>query len=270
MSISSYLDAAVADPKRELEAKLAEVEAAARLVSMATYLRPRLGAMIRWEGLNGSEKELLEEFIRLHDANSRTVLVSLIVICYGSLEDFVRALVERAVLAINATGIDLEKLPVSIFGENIYRTGQVLQTVKTQRTTTNYDYIALAKSLGSCDKDSATLMLNAECFSFGQPIVSPDGIENALARVGVSLNWDRFGADSVVKNVLGQSKTRDCAKAAKGAVEDLVEARNIVSHTGALEGELSEQDVCKYARFLPPFCGVMVKEVGKQLDAKCS
>lgn len=269
MSISSFLNTAVADPKRELEAKLAEVEAAARLVSIATHLRPRLNTMIRWEEIQDKEKELVNGFVRLQDADSRTVLISLVVVCYGSLEDFVRELVERSVLAINTVGVSLDKLPDSVFDENIYRTGQVLQTVKNKKTNRKYDFIALAKRLGSHDEGSGTLLLNAECFSFGHAIVSPEGIENALARVGVSLDWDRFGANSMVRDVLGQTKTRDCAKAVRGTVEDLVKARNMVSHTGGLEGELTEEDVCRYARFLPPFCGVMVKEVGKQLDRKC-
>ena len=269
MRISKYLEATVADPKRELAAKLAEVEAAARLVSVATNLRPRLSEMIRWDELKNYEKKLVGDFIRLHDANSRTVFISLVVICYGSLEDFLRELVERAVLAINASGSHVENLPVSLFEENIYRTGQVLQTVKAKRAESRYDFIALARTLGSCDRTSGSFSLNAECFSFGQGIVSPGGIENSLARVGVSLNWDQFGADAAVRSVLGEMRTRDCAKAARVAVEELVKARNVVSHTGGLEIEVGEDEVFKYTRFLLPFCGVLVKEVGKQLDAKC-
>ena len=269
MSISRYLESAVEDPKRELAAKLAEVEAAARLVSVATNLRPRLNGMVRWEGLQDYEKKLVRDFIQLHEANSRTVLISLLVICYGSLEDFLRELMERSVLAINASGTHVEGLPETIFEENIYRTGQVLQTVKAKRGQRKYNFIALARALGACDGNSGSISLNAECFSFGQGIVSPDGIESSLARVGVKLNWDRFGSDAAVRSVLGETRTKNCAKAARSAVEELVRARNVVSHTGGLEVEVDEEEVFKYTRLLPPFCEVLVKEMGKQLDAKC-
>ena len=267
MSISNFFESAVAEPLKELNAKLAEVEAAANFVTAAAVLRPRLGKIVSWERLQKYEKEIASDFIRQRDANSRTVFISLVVICYGSLEDFSREIVERAVGAINAAGDKVGTIPEAIFEENIYRTGQVLQSVRAKRTIRKYDFMELARNLGSCDMAGGLVTLNAECFSFEQGSASPDSIDSSLARVGVRLDWDRFGACSEIQNVLGESRTRDCANAAREAVENLVRTRNLVSHTGGLDIEVSEEDVLRYARFLPPFCGVLVKEVGKQLDA---
>ena len=96
--------------------------------------------------------------------------------------------------------------------------------------------------------------------------MSPDNLEKFLGRVGVNVNWDRFGAEGSIKEVMGETGTRACAKAVREAVDFLVMGRNVVSHTGSLDGELDDRTVLKFTRLLPPLCSVLVKEVGKQLD----
>ena len=268
MRISDYLQREIVAPKRELDAQLAEVESAADLVSKAVSLRPRLNGMLNWELLAGDERRLATEFMELRDANSRAVLNSLFVICYGSLEKFVRELVERSIAAVNSGCRRIEEMPEFLINENIFRTGQVLQTVKVQKTSRSYDFIALADALSSCKVGSTEISLNAECFPFQHGIVTPGNIDKLLARLGVTLNWDRFGSDAEIRDALGEQKTRECSKAVNRAVTELVDARNIVSHTGGLELEKNVEDVRKYTKLLPPFCAVLTQEVGKQMDKK--
>ena len=268
MRISELLRREIAAPKQELDAQLAEVETAADLVSKAISLRPRLNGMLNWASLAKDEQQLATEFMGLREATSRAVLNSLFVTCYGSFEKFVRELVERSVAAVNSRCKRMEDLPECIIKENIFRTGQVLQTVKTQRTPRSYDYIALARALGACKVGSTEVLLNAECFPFEHGIVSPENINKLLERLGVALNWDRFGSNREIKDALGEQKTRECSKAVQKAVSELVDARNIVAHTGGLELEKNVEDVRKYTRLLPPFCCVLTNEVGEQMDRK--
>ena len=258
------------EPKRQLVAQLAEIEAIIRLISTAISLRPRLSSMLRWDSIVDHEQKLAADFMKNREADARTVLKALLVVSYGLLENFVKELVERAVQALNSGCKDPAKLSQSILDENIFRTGQVLQTVKTGSRTTGieYDLSELAQGLTSCLPPNLPLSLNAACFSFGHGIVTPDNLDKLLDRLGVNLDWDRFGADTRIQKILGQTHTRDCSKETRRAVEALVRDRNIVSHTGDLNRDLVAEEVEKYTRLLPAFCEVLTVEVGRQMDKK--
>lgn len=101
MSISSTLNAEIVGAERELVAKLSEVEATVALMSASITMRPRLGGMLNWDSMRDYEKGLAREFIQLRDASLPTTLKSLLVVCYGSFEHFVRELVEKAVFAVS-------------------------------------------------------------------------------------------------------------------------------------------------------------------------
>ena len=175
---------------------------------------------------------------------------------------------ERAIAAVNSGCKRMEDLPQFIINENIFRTGQVLQTVKAQRTSRSYDFMALADALSSCKVGSKGISLNAVCFPFEHGIVSLGNIDTLLKRLGVILDWDCFGSNAQIKYVLGEQGTRKCSKEVKKAVSELVDARNVISHTGGLQLEKHVEDVRKYTRLLPAFCSVLAAEVGKQMDEK--
>lgn len=266
MRISENLKSIIVEPRKELDAHLAEVETTAQLVSSAVVLRPRLGKMLNWELLGNYERRLANDFIKHHDGTIGTILVSLFVICYGLLENFIIELVERTILAINSECNDIEKIPRGIRDENILRTGQVLQTVNKEKSKPEYDFVELAQALGSCREKSSNFSLNATCFSFAHGVVSPYNIDKLLSRVGVILNWDKFGANVEIQSVLGNKRTRDCAKSLRSEVETLVRIRNDIAHTGKLDIDVGMNELLKYTKLLPPFCDVLVDEVGKQID----
>ena len=270
MSISSRLVAEIATPSMELEAKLAEVEATLSLVSAAIQIRPRLSRMLRWDGLGNYERQLTNQFVGVRDVSTRMVLTGLMVVCYGSLERFLKELVERAVSVLNEECAKLDELPAGIRQENVFRTGQALQTVKDPGNWAEYDYMGLAKSLGSCEDGSIDYSLNARCFTFAQKVMSPTNIDLLLERIGVRLNWDCFGRDDDIKRTFGQTRTRDCSKAVRESVGFLVRVRNVASHTGDLDVELEKQHIDMYVKLLPPFCAILVAEVGKQLEKRCA
>ncbi len=266
MPISSTLDAEIISAERELIAKLSEVEATIALMSASITLRPRLGGMLNWDSMQDYERELATEFMQLRDASLPTTLRSLLVVCYGSFEHFVRELVEKAVFAVSQQCDEIEDVSEKIRHENVFRTGQVLQSVKGGTTYREYDYIDLARTLGSCHEGGADFALNATCFSFSHGIMSPENMGRFLGRMGVAVDWDRFGAEGSIRELMGEQRTRACAKAVRESMEFLVKGRNIVSHTGNWEGELDDKTVLKFTKLLPPLCSVLVNEVGRQLD----
>lgn len=253
MSISELLEVEVIDARRELEAKLADVDSTLHLLSTAIMLRPRLSDMLRWEVLQGYEQKLAEDFIEQRDASLRTASMCLLVVCYGSFENFLRELVEGAILAISSGCDAFEKIPERLRRENIYWTGQVLQTVKSTGARGEYDYTNLARALGTCVSGELKFSLNASCFSFSHGIMGPDNMERFLDRMGVRVDWDRFGGEEQMKDVMGERRTRDCTRAVRRTVESLVRMRNIVSHTGSFDADASTDQVSQYTKLLPLF-----------------
>ena len=162
MRPSELLDAKIAEPRRELLAKLAEGETTLKLVSTTIELRPRLAGILRWDAAQEHEQRLVRAFVELRDADSRMVLVGLRVICYGSLEKFLKHLIERSINALNSACSDISELPDGVLDENIYWTGHVLQTVKDRVRRKECNYVELAAALGSCadDGDGYILGLN--------------------------------------------------------------------------------------------------------------
>ena len=270
MRISEVFEAEIAAPKSELEASLAEVESTLHFFSTAMSLRPRLGAVLSWNNLPRYERKLAQDFMDEREASVRAFLLGSCVICYGSLEEFMRNVVERAVRALNAGCTDLDAIPEDVLRENIYRTGQVLQTVKGGLARREYGYTELARALGSCSAGTANFSLNEVCFSFSHGVMSPPNIESLLRRLSVSVDWDRFGENNDIRRVCGESRTRDCSIAVQGWIRSLVNVRNVAAHTGGLNIEVTQEDMETYIGLLPPFCSVLISEVGRQLDATCT
>ncbi|MDE0006172.1 MAG: HEPN domain-containing protein [Rhodospirillaceae bacterium] len=266
MRISEYFQKEIADPKRELEAQLRDIELSARFLSKAVALRPRLGRLVHWESIEVHERPLVSEFVRLRDANSRPVLNSLLVVCYGAYEKFIGELVQRLVEAVNQGCKRVDDVPATILRENVYLTGKVYQTVKGQKLLREYDYVALAKALGTCENESSEFVLNSVCFSFQPGIMTSSNLEGLLRRVGIGLNWDRFGSHNEIKGILGVKRTRDCSKALQSSLDELVRVRNIVSHTGELNLVRDVEEVDRYAKLLRIFCTVLASHVGSQIE----
>ena len=268
MSISSTLQAAAKAPAEELILSLEDLSATTQLFARASRLRPRLNAMLRWETLQAEERRLVSEFIEYRDANEKIVSLSLIVVCYGLLEKFVRELLERAVAVINSELKIFDRLPKSLTNENIFRTGVALQSIRGTRSHLKFEYSLLARNLGTCAIGADSYVLNAQCFSFGHGILTPTSIDHLFQRIGVELDWDRFGANSKLKALLGEPRTRDCTKATRNFLEDLVTKRNVVAHSGGLEIVITDNEFERVKNILPIFCTILVEQVATQLQSK--
>ena len=270
MRISEYFQREIADPKRELEAQLREIELTAQFVSKAVALRPRLSRFLNWESIEAHDRPLVSEFVGLRDANSGAVLNSLLVVCYGTFEKFIGELVERLVEAVNQGCKRIEDVPTTIFRENVYLTGRVFQTIKGQEHLKEYDYLRLAKALSTCEKERTDFILNSECFSYQAGIMTSSNLERLLGRMGIGLNWDGFGSHEEIKSILGVRRTRDSSKALRKSLDELVRVRNIVSHTGEMNLVRDVEEVGKYAKLLRTFCTLLALHVGAQIEKSIS
>ena len=268
MNISESLREQIKGPKRELDARLSEVETAASFLMTALRLRPRLGRTVRWDTIDQRDQSLAQRFLAFRDVNRDPLIASLLVICYGALEGYVCEMIERTVRTVNAVCESVDDIPKSLLMENVFRTGRAYLTAKRQRGHIEFDFPDLARTLAKCRPGNPEFVLNAECFRYEVGVVSPSNLSRALARLGVDLEWDSFGRDEHIREVLGFTGTRQCAKAMEKEVEDLVIDRNSIAHTGQTRTSRDFDDVRRYARVLPRFCLVLTEQVARQVDAR--
>jgi len=270
VKISEHFQRKIVDPTKELEAQLSEIELIAKFVSRAITLRPRLNRVIDWDSVATYDRSLVTEFLDLRGANEGALLNSLLVVCYGTFEKFVVELIVRLIESINRSCKDIANVPISILNENIYWTGRILQTVKTQKNLREYNYVELAEGLSTCSVEKSKFTLNAACFAYEAGIMNSRNLEKLFGRVGVSINWDEFGTNDDLICILGASGTRDCSKKLRKTLDELVIVRNIVSHTGGQNIARDVNEVLNYTALLRTFCILLALSIGSQVDKKFS
>lgn len=268
MTISNALQKSVKAPTEKLQLSLNDISATTQLFSRASRLRPRLREMLRWENLQADERRLVQDFIGHREANENAIALSLVVVCYGLLEKFVRELLERTVKVIDSELEDFNELPEQLTSENIYRTGIALQSIKSNSPHVTFDFALLARNLGTCYPNSDSYTLNASCFSIGHGILTPRNMEQIFQRIGVKIDWDRFGSNTDLKKLLKEPRTRDCAKAIRNFLEELVKKRNIVAHSGGLEIVVGESEFEAVTEIIPIFCKILVEQVSSELEKR--
>ena len=266
MSIFERLTNRVKGPQRELRTRLEEVELAARFVSSAVNLRPRLGKMLNWPVLGSYDRERVVEFSGFHEVNEAAVVSSLLVICYGTLEKYVGDLIEHSAYALGEACASVTELPESIIVENIFRTGRAFLSIKRNERSMDFEFASLAENVVSCELGKGAFVLNGLCFRYELGVITPENFDKGMGRLGIRVNWDRFGGDPEIKKVLGMTKTRECTKQLRKEIVALVRDRNAIAHAGCADSSRSVVDVCRYTRLLPRFCVVMTEQVGKEMD----
>jgi RiboL-PSP-HEPN len=268
MSISSELQNSLRIPVKELTLSFEDISSTTQLFSRASRLRPRLNGILRWDDMEPEERRLVEDFVNHREVDGRLIALSLVVVCYGLLEKFVRELIERAVKAIDAELRNFDRLPESLTQENIFRTGKALQSIKGTRSHDRYEYSSLARNLGTCIPGSGRYTLNAACFSAEPGILTPTNIDQMFQRIGINLDWDKFGSNSALKRLLGEPRTRDCKYAVQKLLRDIVTKRNTVAHSGGLGIVVDDSEFQLIIEFIPVFCTELVEHVAAKLQTK--
>ncbi len=262
MPIHDRFQKHIENQNRQLEAAFGEIERLFNFVLESDKLRPRLGNMVDWGAVSKEEKNLLNQYMGFNDVNKQIASLSLLVLCYGNLERFLRAALEKAVLAIDESYPKFLDLPPLIRTENIFRTGQAFMLVKDETSTRDYDFSKLSKNIGQCLPESESYALNAICFTIGHGIVTEENINAMFRRIDLKIDWDFLGRDKELRKLLKEDKTRDCTKSAKEILKNLIARRNIIAHSGGSELVIEDEHLSLLLRFIPYFCRGFSEHVG--------
>jgi hypothetical protein len=256
------------DALQEFYLTVDEVRDTVTFVRAAEQLRPRLGKLLVWEKIDTAGKRLITDFISQKDVDSAPLYRGLLIVLAGALEQFVRRLIRDAVIRINESTSRYDELPYALKQQNIYRTGQTLQTIMQPLDHLDIDYEGVGKNIGSCVTGAATFTLNADAFTAIMASVTPKHLGNLLQRVGFSLNWDDLGRDTALQTLLNKRRTTDTKKQIQEDLQSFIRKRNRVAHSGNGGVAVSDTDIEALIGFLRPLTKVLAALVAAQIGKR--
>jgi hypothetical protein len=262
VSLSDALIREIDAQHRQLNAAMAELGLTAEFARTAFRLRPRLNPMLSWGILQDDDKGLVQNFLDGGGANQAAFFNGLSLVAYGVYENFVVELVGRSALVMARHAGRFDEYPLC--DEHIFRTGQALRSIKGRRRE-GFDYFLLAKNLATCVPGNQAFTINHHVFADDRGSMDVDQIDNLFKRLGLDLDWDRFGAVPDLQDLLGRSGTRNCTNETKRFLNSAVAVRNKIAHTGTGDVDAG-MGVHKLMRFYPIFLAVLVTTVGHSLD----
>lgn len=202
-------------------------------------------------------RTIVLEFRKNSIDDFNTLRQSLYVQVFSSYEAFVRGLIRAYVDQVALKDQTYEKLEqrASILDRNIYHTGFALQQVFDNRTNTALDFSALVKNLATARVGSAAVTLNSIAFTLMLGALRPDGVIEALKRVGQNDKaiWDKFGGIKEIQQYFNLRATRETAKALNELLLVSIKRRNNIVHKGEAIEPVSENDVAELIRFFRIF-----------------
>jgi hypothetical protein len=255
MALSIYVGAA-----NEFETALYEINGYLDFVSAAHHLRPRVGTMVDWATLDKDKSGALRGFVDQKEPHVEVGYNGLIIALGAAFEHLVRRLVKEAVLWINTKVDNYNGLPTPIRQQNLIRSGYALATVAEPPVESSYDYELLCRNLATCTSNGGTLVLNADAFSVSITNINEKRINESLSRISVSINWDVFGKNVVLRELFKSKAGRHTAGEVRKYLKEFVIRRNKIAHSG-LGIRVSESDVRTAMSFFKAFAPALAEAV---------
>lgn len=258
----------LADALKEFDLALDDLSSIFDFARLAIRLRPRLSGMLSWASMGAEEKSLVDNFLNQRSADESLLYRGMLISLAGAFEQFIRRILRDSVLAMSGNGANYDLLEEGIKKENFYRTGLALGTIHEPLDYLELNYESLAKNLGTCFGGSSKALLNADAFAIFLSIISPKHLEEALRRIGLSLNWDDFGKVEEVQTALNRKGTRDTAKAVEAQLKQFGKMRNKIAHSGSSGLVVTELDFDRLLQFFRAFGRTLTMVVETDLSKR--
>jgi hypothetical protein len=226
-------DAFAENTLKEFDAALDDLQVSLEFADASSKLRPRLGEFLNRAVMRAEANALVDRFFKHAAAEPTPFYRGIVIILGGAFEQFIRGLLHDAVLSVRRSVKKYDALGEHIKKENMRRTGQALDSIFEPLDHFDFDYYELCKNIGTCIPGSEEFMLNANVFSIYVSNLTPEHLTKAVARLGVSLNWDDVGGDAGLQELLGGSGARETANDVQDYLKEFIKNRNKLAHTGS-------------------------------------
>jgi hypothetical protein len=254
----------MAGPLDELNTRISELRADLEFVAVAAQLRPRIGAVVKWEA-PAYEIQLVREFMEGKFSRPEGLYGPLLVRLLAALERYLRMLIVQSVEHRASKAESFEELPTALSSRNIVLTGRALAAAENPRDHLTMDTESLVANLATCRRGSKVFRLNAPAFSATVTGAGPAIVEKALESVDVSHWWDGVGGNIALAELLGTKGARATGDRARERLKEIWRWRNHLAHGGDEETTVSESQLREAVEFVFRFGSALDGVVKKRL-----
>nr|WP_277345475.1 HEPN domain-containing protein [Maribellus sediminis] len=193
----------------------------------------------------------------------RTFSNSLFISVMSGFENFLRSFLTGILKEIQ----NRNSVPESLIYKNLQLSGVALSYYYSPTSYQKHDYSRMAKNLNSCFNDDEQTILNEEIIFYLKSILELENVFSFLEHCGIRITWDNFSEKNEIKEFFDTTNPRETGKMLKGQLNDYLDMRNRIAHTGLSSSDMAlnkveEAILCLtyVAEFLTDFC---VAEINK-------
>lgn len=250
MSLSSLLKSELQGTTKTFEATMDNLSSTLEFLQVAEKVRPRIGGIVNWTAADPEVSALVRQYMGKRDTYSNYAHGPLIVIAYGTFEQFLRRFVEVCVSTLGAVVPSIDQFSSDFCREHIYRTGRAIASVKHPKSYLSFEHEVLGMNLGACRSGEHDYTLNASAIAAEIGPLTKENIDNYIQRLGIKINWDDVGRRKPIQSIVQENDVRKSTKAAIALLERIVFVRNGLAHTGSVAGGLTTAEAAQYLEFI--------------------
>lgn len=214
-----------------------------------------------------TEKEI-DKKIKASDLRKDTVNKSVLVLGWGSFEQFMRNLVRETAEQRNKSGWPNGIMPKNVISQHsIICSNLICADARGELSHYSVSRSEVATDMRNLICVDGSPKLNAEALaSFGGKF-REDELARLGHRVGVDLSWMNLGKNNDLRNLSEKVGADAVGKWAEKLFCKVRDSRNGFAHRGAGEATLQWEDVDKYLFYLETLAEAIVKTVVSEMEA---
>jgi hypothetical protein len=227
-----------------IEAELTEIEAFQEFIGSSGKVYANSGAILARIAEDAELRQLLLDLRKHHLQNLTLLYQSLYVHVWSSFEMFMRQLLTAYFEQFGSQKHDFDAYEKFGFArKNLKHTGLALQHIFENRPSLSVDFFEMAKNASTSIPGSANVILNINAFSIFMSGPTPEGIKDALGRIGIDLNWDDLGRMPEIQKAFRTKGHRETAKQIQDFLKIASKRRNNIVHKSENIESIAETDV---------------------------
>jgi RiboL-PSP-HEPN len=230
--------------QNSIEAELAEIGAFQEFVGSSGKVYANSGAILAQIVGDADLRQLLLDLRKNQLQNLTLLHQSLYVHVWSSFEMFMRQLLTAYFHEFGSQKQDFDSYEKFGFArKNLKQTGLALQHIFENRPNLSVDFFEMAKNASTSVPGSTKVTLNIGAFSIFMSGPTPEGIKDALGRMGIDLNWDDLGRIPEIQKTLRTKGHRETAKQIQDFLKGASKRRNSIVHKSENIESITETDV---------------------------
>jgi hypothetical protein len=234
-------------------------------IQQSIKLKPRLATIVYSYTEEIYEKTLAKEFINSIKPRETNYYNSILILIYGIFEKFNRDLCIKAITKVNNEVKQYSKLNEKIKNRNIILTGRTLFKKEEPLDYFQIDIEKIIKNIGTCLNESKSYCLNVELFGLNHKILNNVNLKELFERIDIDVKWDEIAKKDKFQIFFESKITRNVAKSILLFIDEFVEKRNFIAHSGTSSSNIDAEYLVNLINFLKIYAEYISEYLEKEI-----